>query len=192
MPVDWQEPPWNAPLDDKALLRAVPADATMTGMFLEAVASVARDKGQSPPSARERYTPFRAYPLREHCVLLLEVAKLAFPLSTTREALRRLGRGAPNVLERSTVGKVVFGSANGALAMLRAMARSYALHMRPGRIEVEEVGEKTAIVHLSEIHNFLDSHNVGVFEGTLKHAGVRGTVKIRSYSRIAADLLCEW
>jgi hypothetical protein len=38
----------------------------------------------------------------------------------------------------------------------------------------------------------LDSHHVGVFEGTLFHAGAKGRVRIAMRSRVAADLLLEW
>jgi anti-anti-sigma regulatory factor len=72
------------------------------------------------------------------------------------------------------------------------MATSYALHMRPGRLEVEADGERAAIVRLSDVYNFVDSHNVGVFEGILKHAGVRGSVKVRTVSPTSADLRCAW
>lgn len=188
----WREPPWDLPFDGDALVRAVPADATMTGLFLEAVAGVARERGKSPKAARPRYVPFQPYPLREHCELLVEVSRLAFPLMTLREALRKLGRGAPQTLVRSTVGRVVFGAAEGPLETIRAMAKSYSMHMRPCSLEVDRLADRAAIVRVSEVHNFLDSHNVGVFEGVLKHAGVRGTVKIRPYTRTSADLLCTW
>jgi uncharacterized protein (TIGR02265 family) len=136
--------------------------------------------------------PFQTYPLREHCELLVEVARVVHPELSLRLALRRLGRGAPYALVRSTIGKVVLGSVEGPLEILRAMAKSYAMHMRPSALDVEADGRKRAIVHLTDVHNFLDSHNVGVFEGVLKYAGVAGTVAIRSYSRTSADLLCAW
>jgi uncharacterized protein (TIGR02265 family) len=188
----WKEPPWDARLDGDALVRAVPADATMTGVFLAAVAQLATERGVTLTTARARYTPFQRYPLREHCELLLEVSRLAMPELSLRAALRKLGRGAPAALSRSTVGRVVLGLADGPVEILRAMAKSYALHMRPCTLEVVPHGQTGAIVHMSDIHNFLDSHNVGVFEGVLRHAGVDGLVRIRPYSRTAADLLCEW
>ena len=109
-----------------------------------------------------------------------------------REGLRRLGRGAPHVLLQSTIGRVVLGSAEGPLATLEAMARSYAVHMRPASLVVERSGERGAIIRMTDIHNFLDSHNVGVFEGVMRHAKVEGTIKLRSYSRSSADFLCAW
>jgi hypothetical protein len=48
------------------------------------------------------------------------------------------------------------------------------------------------IVSLDDIPYFLDSHHVGVFEGTLKYAGVKGRVRIATRSYDSADLLLEW
>ena len=192
LPIDWYEPPWSSALDADRLLRLVPADATMTGQFLAAVAGVAEGRGIRLLSARPRYTPFFAYPLREHCELLLETSRKVFPELPLRESLRKLGRGAPQVLLQSVVGRVVFGSVDGPLEVLRAMATSYMLHMRPGTVEVFSIDAKTAVVQASGIHNFLDSHNVGVFEGALRHAGVQGGVRIHAYDRVTADLRCTW
>lgn len=186
------EPPWASALDAAACIRAIPADATMTGMFLESAIGLARERGHEVRAARSRYVAFQPYPLKEHCQILLEVARAVYPNATIREALRKLGRGAPYVLLRSMVGRVVLGSVEGPTATIEAMARSYALHMRPANLAVERAGESGALIRMSEIHNFLDSHNVGVFEGVMKLAKVEGTIRIRAYSRTAADFLCEW
>jgi uncharacterized protein (TIGR02265 family) len=188
----WTEPPWASALDEASALRSIPQDATITGMFLESAAGLARERGHAVRSARPRYVPFQPYPLKEHCQILLEVARAVYPSATIREALRKLGRGAPHVLLRSTLGRVVLGSVEGPIATLEAMARSYALHMRPANLVVEPAGANAAIVRMSEIHNFLDSHNVGVFEGVMRHAKVEGTIRIRAYSRTSADFICEW
>ena len=66
--------------------------------------------------------------------------------------------------------------------MLRALAKSYVLHMRPGSVEVVALDTGRAVVRLADIYNFLDSHNVGVFEGLFRHAKVTGRVRIASYS----------
>jgi uncharacterized protein (TIGR02265 family) len=164
----------------------------MTGMFLDAVAGIAKERGIKLKKARDRYTPFNNYPLREHCELMLEVSRTVFSDMPLRQALRRLGRGAPQALVRSTLGRVVFGSVEGPLEIMRALTKSYAWHLKPSVLEVEDAGPNTVIVHLSEIYNFLDSHNVGVFEGALKYANVKGTVKIMPFTRTSADLLCSW
>ena len=164
----------------------------MTGMFLESAAALARSKGFEVPSARARYVPFQAYPLREHCRILVEVARAVYPNAPLREGLRKLGRGAPHVLLQSTIGRVVLGSVDGPHAKVEAMARAYAIHMRPATLTVSAAGPRSIVIHMSDVHNFLDSHNVGVFEGVMRHLDLAATVRIRSYSRSSADLLCEW
>jgi len=188
----WTDPPWESPLDAEACLRAIPATATITGMFIESTAALARQKGHTVTSARARYTAFQPYPLKEHCTVLVEVARVLYPKVHLREALRRIGRGAPHVLLQSTVGRVVLGSAEGPHATIEAMAKSYAVHMQPATLKVERAGEKSAVIRMSDIHNFLDSHNVGVFEGVMRHAKLEGTIRIRSYSRTSADFFCAW
>ena len=83
-------------------------------------------------------------------------------------------------------------SITGTLEMLHALAKSYVLHMRPASVEVVPLDAGRAVVRLAEIYNFLDSHNVGVFEGLFRHARVTGRVRIASYSPTEADFLCEW
>jgi uncharacterized protein (TIGR02265 family) len=192
LPNEWHEPPWEQALDAEAWLTRIPADATLTGMFLEAVAGAARQRGHEPRNARRRYTTFQRYPLAEHCALLVEVAQNAMPTFSMREALRRLGRGATGTLVQSLIGRVVLGTAEGTLEMLRALAKSYVLHMRPGSVEVVVLDTGRAVVRLADVYNFLDSHNVGVFEGLFRHAKVTGRVRIASYSPTEADFLCEW
>lgn len=189
---NFAEPPWNAPLDVAAVIRAIPEQATMAGMFLEPLAEAARQQGHTLPSARERYVPFRFYPLREHAFLLLETCVRLYPNLTVRSALRKLGRGAPRALITSTIGKVVLGSASGPAEVIRAIAQAYPLHIRPSKVTVLEITSSRAVLRLEEISYFLDSHHVGVFEGVLHFAGRHGHVQLCSYSATAADFLCTW
>jgi hypothetical protein len=57
---------------------------------------------------------------------------------------------------------------------------------------VVDSAEKRLIVSLDHVHYFLDSHHVGVFEGTLEHAGASGSVRIARRSETSALLLVEW
>jgi len=189
---NYVEPPWAAPLDVAAALRSIPETATVTGMFLNPVVEKARRRGFELPSARERYVPFRFYPLREHAHLLVEACVRLYPELPMRQALRRLGRGAPQALVNSMIGKVVLGSAIGIEEIIPAMVKAYPLNLRPGRAEVVSVKKGAAIIRMEEVHYFLDSHHVGAFEGILEHAGTAGEVRICSYSESSADLLCTW
>jgi uncharacterized protein (TIGR02265 family) len=193
LPTDWSDPPWDAPLDTDAALAAIPESATMKGMFLAGLVEAAKQGGVTLPSARDRYVPFRPYPLREHAQLLLETGKKLWPDLSTRQALRKLGRGATRVVLQSIVGRVMVGSVEAPIDVLRAMAKAYPVSVEPSHLEVFEAGDNRAVVRLRDVHHFLDSHNVGVFEGALHHAGVvDGRVRVHSYSRKDADFECTW
>jgi uncharacterized protein (TIGR02265 family) len=192
LPSQWEDPPWSAPLDADAAIAAIPAGASMSGMFLAGVVELAKSKHATLPSARPSYVPFRPYPLREHCVLLVEAARAIYPTESLRQGLRRIGRGAPGTLVSSMLGKVVLGSVEGPSAIFAAMATSYAHHMRPASLEVVELAPGDVVVRLREVWHFLDSHHVGVFEGVLRYAGVEGTVKVHVRSASAADFRCTF
>jgi uncharacterized protein (TIGR02265 family) len=192
IPERFVDPSWNAPLDGAGVVKAIPDSATIAGMFLEPLAHAMRQAGVTGQVARERYTPFRFYPLREHAKLLLEACERLYPNKPLRQALRKLGRAAPAALLSSTLGRVTLGAAQGPLEIVQALAKSYSLNLRPSLAEVREERPGRLIVRLSSVHYFLDSHHVGVFEGALQHAGVRGSVKINSHDPHTADLLCTW
>jgi len=192
IPTSFREPDLDGPLEVELVLRSIPANATMTGLFLAAVVREAERLHVKLPSARERYGSFRPYPLREHAELLVQASRALWPTVPIRQSLRKLGRGAPRTLVQSMVGRVVLGSVEGPMEILRAMAKSYSIHTQPGKLEVIDLGPGRAVVRMTEIHHFLDSHHVGVFEGVLRWAQVTGTVRIHVYSRTDADLLCEW
>jgi uncharacterized protein (TIGR02265 family) len=186
------EPPWNAPFDEQAELSAIPESCSISGMFLAPLAAEAKRRGITLPSARDRYVLFKFYPLVEHARLLLETCERIYPDRSRRQALRKLGRGAPQALVASTLGRVVLGSVEGVASVVEAMARAYPLNARPSKVTVVESMPGRSIVRLEEVHYFLDSHHVGTFEGVLKYAGVRGRVRIVMHSRCAADFLLEW
>jgi hypothetical protein len=186
------EPPWAAPLDVRSVLDAIPADATISGMFIAPLAIEAKRVGVHLPSARDRYLPYRFYPLVEHAKVLVETCERIHPGLSIRQALRKLGRGAPRALVASTLGKVVLASAEGVHEVVDAMAKAYPLNARPSRVEVLERTSGRAVVRMEEVHYFIDSHHVGAFEGALRYAGVNGRVLIAARSEASADLLLEW
>jgi uncharacterized protein (TIGR02265 family) len=191
-PPAWEDPPWASPLDTAARLRSIPDAATITGIFLSGVRDLARSSDVTLDRARTSYVAFKHYPLREHAELMLECADKVWPALPLRQSLRKMGRGGAGVLIASHVGRVVFGSVEGPLELVRAMARSYGLHVRPGQAEVEPDGERRIVVRMRDIHYFLDSHHVGVFEGVLRHAQVQGEVKLLAHSTSDVDFLLTW
>ena len=188
----FRAPDLEAPLDAVAVIDAIPAGATITGVFLAGIADAAKTRGTKLPTARDRYVDFRAYPLREHATLLVEAARAYFPDEPLRRGLLKLGRGGPRTLLKSTVGRVVLGSVEGPLDALGAMAKSYALHTKPATVEVEPLSQRRALVRMRSVYYFVDSHHVGVFEGVLRLANAEGRVRVQSLGPWDADLLCEW
>lgn len=190
---EYDEPPWDAPLDAAACLRAIPESAQVTGMFLEPLAEAVRAVGKAVPSARDRYVAFRFYPLREHATLMLEACSAVYPDRSLRQALRAFGRGAPKALISSTIGKVMLGSTTGVEEAIRAMVKAYALNLKPCQVEVSGTRDCCVHLRLDDVHYFLDSHHVGVFEGVLRYAGAKNPrVTIRAYGPTRADLRCSW
>jgi uncharacterized protein (TIGR02265 family) len=185
-------PPWDAPFDGEAALAAIPEAATISGMFLAPLVAEAQKRGIVLRAARERYVGFTFYPLREHARLLLEVCDRIYPDRPPRQVLRKLGRGAPNALLASTLGKVVLGSVEGPHGVIAAMAKAYPLNARPSRVTVLEATRGRSVVRLEDVFYFLDSHHVGAFEGALNFAKVEGHVLFARRGRASADLLLEW
>jgi uncharacterized protein (TIGR02265 family) len=186
------EPSWSAPLDVDAVLRGLPPTATISGMFIAPLVAEAKRVGATLPSARERYVQFRFYPLSEHVNVLVETCQRVHPGIPLRQALRKLGRGAPAALVASTLGKVVLAAAAGPHDVIEAIAKAYPLNARPSQVTVLERAAQRAIIRLEDVYYFPDSHHVGVFEGALKYAGVRGKVLISPHGKASVDLLLEW
>jgi uncharacterized protein (TIGR02265 family) len=187
------EPDWAAPLDTGSAIQAMPQSATISGMFLDATLSGAR-KARLPLSSDwpAQYSRFRFYPMRDHARLLAEIAPLMFPDVPIRQALRVLGRTAPSTLLGSTVGKVVLGSAEGVHEIIETITKTYPINLKPSSAEIVERGAHHTVVRLTDVHFFLDCHHVGVLEGTMRHAGVKGSARVRPLGRGAMDFLLSW
>ena len=141
---------------------------------------------------RARYLPFGFYPVREFAPLLVKAAGAFNPHSSLREGLRRIGQAGPAAFLGSTLGRVTLGASEGVHATVTAIAKTYGINTRPSRCAVVEAADRRMVLSLDDVVYFLDSHHVGVFEGTLEHAGVSGRVRLRRRSPTAADLLLEW
>jgi uncharacterized protein (TIGR02265 family) len=186
------DPPWHAPLDAARVLRAIPPGAKIAGMFFLALAEGAERRRVVLPFPRERYLPFGFYPVSEFVPLLVEAAERFHPELSLRRGLRRIGTVGPTAFLSSTLGKVTLGASEGVHAAVSAIASTYAINVKPSRCDVKETNERSMVVELDQVPYFLDSHHVGVFEGTLDFAGVRGTVQIRSRSEKSAQLRLAW
>jgi len=186
------EPPWDEPLDVERALTVIPPQAQIAGMFFLGMFEGAKRRGLSLPEPKVRYLAFKFYPIAEFAPLLLKAAELFYPTRSLREGLRAIGTAGPTIFAASMLGKVTIGSAVGVQGTVEAIARTYPINIRPSQCTVSEVKPRSCVVSLDSVPHFLDSHHVGVFEGTLQHAGVKGCVRIAKRGEISADLLLEW
>jgi uncharacterized protein (TIGR02265 family) len=189
----FSDPPWEEALDPEEVIASVPADARIAGMFFIALASGAQRRGCTLPSARERYVQFTFYPVAEFARLLVEAAERFYPNLSLRHALRALGASGPGAFVASTLGKVTLGSAEGVHAAVAAIANTYKINIRPSRATILDSGPNWVIVGMEMVPYFLDSNHVGVFEGTIRYAGVDDVrAQIASRSSSSAELLLSW
>jgi len=182
----FKEPPWQEGLDVARALSLISDDSTIAGMFFLAVLEGAQRRGVTLPSKRERYLPFGFYPVAEFAPLLITAAGLFHPNLSLRQGLRAIGSVGPSILAKSVLGKVTLGSAIGVHAVIEAV------NIRQSSCAVTHKAERACVLSLENVQHFLDCHHVGVFEGTMLHAGVKGRVRIAKRSEFSADLLLEW
>lgn len=188
----FRDPPWQAPLDVPRALSLISADSSIAGMFFLALLEAAKRRGVALTAPRDRYLPFGFYPVVEFAPLLVTAAGLFHPKLALRQGLRAIGAAGPAVLAKTVLGKVTLGSAIGVHAVIEAVANTYSVNIRPCRSAVTHKQERACIISLDNVQHFLDSHHVGVFEGTMTHAGVKGRVRIASRSEFSAEFLLEW
>jgi len=182
------EPDWDAPIDVPAHVEAVPGDATMRGFLTTPIVSRARKRGAR--IGRDRYLPFRAYPLREHVEVLAEGAPILHPGVPLRRALRQVAALTLPALQDTTVGRVLvsLGTGSGGASALGLVARTYGMTRNVGSARVAYRDAEIAILELREIHDFADSLHVGIFEHLLRELGHRGRVDVREHSPFDVDL----
>lgn len=188
----FSEPPWGAALDVPRALSLISDDSTIAGMFFLGLLEGAKRRGFSLSGVRERYLPFGFYPVAEFAPLLVAAAGQFHPTLSLRRGLRAIGAVGPTVLAKSVLGKVTLGSAIGVHSVIEAVANTYAVNIRPSSCAVTHHAAKACVISLSNVQYFLDCHHIGVFEGTMTHAGVSGRVRIASQSEFSAELLLEW
>jgi uncharacterized protein (TIGR02265 family) len=188
----FRDPPWQAELDVPRALSLISADSTIAGMFFLGLFEAAKRRNVDLPAPRERYLPFGFYPVIEFAPLLVSAARVFHPTLSLRQGLRAIGAAGPGVLAKSMLGKVTLGAAIGVHAVIDAVANTYSVNIRGSRCAVTHKSAQACVIRLDNVQHFLDSHHVGVFEGTLTHAGVTGGVRIASQSEFSGELLLEW
>jgi len=184
-------PDTNDPIDVAAAVeRCLPA-ATTRGMFIADIVDALKKRGLPVPP--KTYHMFGNYPQREFITVAAAAARALHPDQREKESLRRLGQMAYPIFASTMIGKVMYGVlGNDIGAIMRVAPRGYEAILSHGRAEVVESGATHVRVRLTNVATFLDSYQVGVFEGALLSCNVRGTVKVRLETPVTGEFLVEW
>ncbi len=180
-----RDPDFKAPVDVDGHLALLPPDATCKGIFFLELVRL----GSTVTSPSElfrlagfperRYVVFRDYPLAENLRLTVAVALAVFPKMPLGEALRRIGQTAFDTVSTSLVGKTLFGVFGRDLEpLLFTGPRAYKLFLSVGEVLVEKAGPRTFRFHARALPGFIETYQVGVVEGLLRHCGVRGRLRV--------------
>jgi len=184
-PPPLREPDFKAPVDVDAHLALLPPDATCKGIFfldlvrLGATVISPSELFHLAGFPERRYVVFRDYPMAENLRLTVAVALAVYPKQPLGEGLRRIGQTAFDTVSTSLVGKTLFGVFGRDLEpLLFTGPRAYKLFLSFGEVLVEKSGPRTFRFHARAFPGFLETYQVGVVEGVLRHCGARGRLRV--------------
>jgi uncharacterized protein (TIGR02265 family) len=180
-----RDPDFFAPVDVDGHLRLLPPDATCKGIFfldlvrLGATAISPPELFQLAGLRERRYVAFRDYSLAENLRLTVAVALAVYPALPAGEGLRRIGRTAFDTVSTSLVGKTLFGVHGRDLeALLFTGPRAYRLFLNCGDVTVEKTAPGTFRFHARDFPGFLETYQIGVIEGVMRHCAAEGRLRI--------------
>ena len=187
----FRAPDMSGSLDLVAMEAEVPKEAMTRGMFFADIADALKRRGLPP--AEKPYNAFGNYPQRDFILFAGTAARTIFPECSQREALRRIGQLAYPTFKQNILGKVMFGVlGNDVSAIMKLVPKGYAATLSHGRADYINGGPNFAHIKLSDIHTFLDSYQVGLFEGTLLACERKGSVKVKMSSPTSGEFYIEW
>lgn len=160
-------------------------DATCKGMFVADVLQRAsrvtaeRELFRAAQLPERRYLAFRDYPLAESMKLTVAAARALFPRYSTGEGLRRIGQTAFETVLATHFGRALFGILGRDIEpILLTGPKAFRLMASIGRISAEKSSFRTFTLRALDFPAFLETYQVGVLEGVLRHCGERGRIRI--------------
>ena len=174
-----------APVELDEHLRRLPSGATVKGMFflelqrLSEQASVWPQVLETAGIAERRYYNFRDYPMVDNLRLTAAVAAHVHPTVARGDAIRYLGQTALDVVLSSPIGRTLLGVEGRDVEQLFLRGpRAYKLLLGVGEVTSEKVSLRVFRFHVRNFPAFLETYQVGVLEGILRHCGKTGQVRI--------------
>lgn len=179
------------PIDLERDISLCPPHAQCRGIFLSDIARTLKQKGLTTP--QRRYVSFRNYSQREFMELASSAALALSPDMPLRQGLRLLGRSAYPAFSQTLIGKVMFGVLGGDIEMtLLNGPKAYETILSVGTAETVVLEPGTVLCRLRDVHTFVDSYQVGVWEGALHGCGADGDIRVKKFDHANADFLIRY
>lgn len=176
----------DVPVDLEAHLKRLPSHATCKGVFVRDLFTAVGKRATPDELARRagipprRYMPFFDYPMSENLKLSYEVAKALNPSEPVSVGLRTLGRTSFRAFLGSTPARVLMAvvGAGEVDKVFMLTPKSYALSVNYGRVDAKRISERCIHITLGDFPSFLETYQVGIFEGVFDHFQIKGQVRI--------------
>jgi serine/threonine-protein kinase len=181
----FRDPDFAAPVNLEAHLALLPPDAATKGMFVTDLFDAA-SRVLTPTEIRARARvperrplPFINYPMSENLRMLVVVAGALYPGLPLGEGLRRIGHRALDAFLGSQIGRTVMGVLGVDFErILLAAGKAYSLTLTFGKYAPEKAGPGRYLVRVSKLPVFLETYQVGIIEGAMRHCHERGRVRL--------------
>lgn len=179
-------------------LATTPAQYTVRGMYH---AELAKELGDAFPKIAEqllappaggRYLPFRAYPMRDHARLALEVARRHHPDCSMREALRRLHRGNMQTFMSSTIGSVIAAMVSDVKGACLRCPDAFAQSRTGGEVISRAIEARAVEITMRDSNPWLDCADLGSLEGLVMHYDAEPRIEVELSSPVDATFLVRW
>jgi serine/threonine-protein kinase len=181
----FRDPDFAAPVDLDAHLALLPPGATCKGLFfidlIQRASPVlsAADLARLALVPERRYVPFYDYPLAENMRISVAAVQAIFPRQPVGEGLRRLGQTAFDTVLAAPMGRALFGFlGTNVERIFLAAPRAYELFLACGQVTSEKAGPRTFLFRARDYPDFLETYQVGLIEGVLRHCHERGRVRV--------------
>jgi uncharacterized protein (TIGR02265 family) len=186
-------------VDVAAHIALLPVDASARGFFFQDALERGRRAAPSVDFfARagvepKRYLPFLSYSYVDYVRLVDAIARTMHPDVSQGEALRRFSWTTYDLFISTSVGSAIFGMfGRDVESVLMNGARGYSVAISFGKVSARRAGERHVCITFRDCPILIDTVQVGVLEGAVKHCGATPSVEVVSRGLGDADVHVEW